>query len=1062
MAMMEELKLERTAKKRLVTTKSSRVKKAVQEGYSSAAIEAAFADLEIAALDFFSINQEYIAALEEDETLKEEYETVSGMNTEEYTRAVDKCFNETKQLYEDHQEQVSEASQTKKSVVQRKQVHTFMTITSAKVQVISRREAQENRSLVELRISRKDLKDLANEVKEMMIQMDVEEEDYSTEKAELLNILNEIEENKYTVTVKLESLSENVGVDEGDATPSVSKSEQPSTTSTSTPSTTIPPPPPLTSTNAYPSGLLNAFPGIMSTSTGLQGVAGAHQSSSSTAATTGFTTGSNPLASGGSSWVTTQPPSSYGRMSWFGMTPTSSQAPVWSHTFNPFIPSSTGFFTSSASQPHTPLVPPNTPISPFPPFPENPAPEVKVKRAELPVFTGRHSEWPQFKVMWPKLAIPAFKRDQETLAQELKTRGVTGDAAKKIQSCPMVGEDAFTNMWGRLCKHYDDPAMSVNDALQRIDDLKPVREEDYSGLTYFIDQVEISYTQLTTLDQLGCLTLRDVDKLCNKLPLTKKTEWQRVYYDLNSDTQLHPFPRFMQFLDRERGIVSRLVSTQEPAAKKKEVRSHYTSDNQQGGNKNSNAQQRPKFPNCVLHGDAKHTTEMCNDFKNLNPVEAKYDALRSVNACFRCFADHRRNRCRKRDPCENCGDSRHHTLMCRRGGEAAGSDRVQSPPISESSETNAVVPTTSGYTADKKARGVFAIYSVPVANSNKKAVVFADDGSDSSYIRNDAARRLGARKVKKFVLEVTTTGGREIETESQQYELDILTRSGRTVTISLFGLDKITGSLSKLDLDALSKLFHGYDVSQLQRQATEVDILLGTEYFGLHPKIEIRRAGENLSIMRGPLGICLQGSHPSLKVDNSMHSNSVKVLRAANFIQGQTYLCAVTVKDPLIDQPRTVKPCESASLQSKHDPSALPDNRGAVPATLRRLETKLRRQPSLGVKYQEQIQDMDRKVVREMSGEAEDLTSGAEEILKNEHPVGGSSSDAELSVSTPNSLLFGRSTAKNPGGWEPGGWKQLPVVQQVSTAFRKLNMLVTSSYSILAPLISSFTDLYSA
>ena len=452
----------------------------------------------------------------------------------------------------------------------------------------------------------------------------------------------------------------------------------------------------------------------------------------------------------------------------------------------------------------------------------------------------------------------------------------------------MIGTGAFNEMWGRLCSYYDDTAISVRDALDRLQNLKPVKEEDYKGLTQFVDQVESSFTQLATLNQINCLTMRDVDQLCELLPLTKKTEWHRVYHHLECEQQLHPFPTFMTFLYHERKVVSRLVCQQESGGKKRETQSHYTSERNADNGKSM--QPKYNFPKCVVHQDEKHTTDECSTFKSMT-LDDKYGALRQVHACYRCFRDHRRSQCKRNDPCRICGDCRHNTLLCMRDQVPSGSDRECSGERSQD------VSATSSYAAGSDARGIFAIFSVPVVSSSEKAVLFADDGSDCSYIRYEAAKRLGAKKLNKFVLGVTTTGGKETEIESQQYELDLITGSGRTVTVTLFGLSKITGRLSKMDLDVLSKLFPRYDVSLLQRQSTEVDILLGTEYFGLHPKIEVRKAGENLSVMQGSLGVCLQGSHPDLKVENWMHSNSVKMVKAIKVIHSNTNHCVTTINE---------------------------------------------------------------------------------------------------------------------------------------------------------------------
>lgn len=62
--------------------------------------------------------------------------------------------------------------------------------------------------------------------------------------------------------------------------------------------------------------------------------------------------------------------------------------------------------------------------------------------------------------------------------------------------------------------------------------------------------------------------------------------------------------------------------------------------------------------------------------------------------------------------------------------------------------------------------------------------------------------------------------------------------------------------------------------------------------------------------------------------------------------------------------------------------------------------------------------------------------------LLNERPLGTiSSTDSELSVITPNSLLLGRSQAKNPGGWQPSSQnkylERFHIVQQLSITFWK-------------------------
>ena len=89
-------------------------------------------------------------------------------------------------------------------------------------------------------------------------------------------------------------------------------------------------------------------------------------------------------------------------------------------------------------------------------------------------------------------------------------------------------------------------------------------------------------------------------------------------------------------------------------------------------------------------------------------------------------------------------------------------------------------------------------------------------------------------------------------------------------------MDRISKPTSNLDMNVLCALFPRVDVSSLQRENETIYILLGNDYFGLHPKCEIAKAGKNLSVMEGLLGRCLQGSHPALKATSSLSSHYIK------------------------------------------------------------------------------------------------------------------------------------------------------------------------------------------
>ena len=90
-------------------------------------------------------------------------------------------------------------------------------------------------------------------------------------------------------------------------------------------------------------------------------------------------------------------------------------------------------------------------------------------------------------------------------------------------------------------------------------------------------------------------------------------------------------------------------------------------------------------------------------------------------------------------------------------------------------------------------------------------------------------------------------------------------------------MDIITGPVTKLNTSALAKLFPTYDPESLQRKTNRVDILLCCDYFGLFPKYE-EKYGENLSIMRGEFGVCLQRAYPDLVEQTEYDSNLFKTI----------------------------------------------------------------------------------------------------------------------------------------------------------------------------------------
>ena len=160
--------------------------------------------------------------------------------------------------------------------------------------------------------------------------------------------------------------------------------------------------------------------------------------------------------------------------------------------------------------------------------------------------------------------------------------------------------------------------------------------------------------------------------------------------------------------------------------------------------------------------------------------------------------------------------------------------------------------------------GIYAIFSVSVSSSNKKATVFADDGSDCVLFTEAGVKKLNGRLVATGSMDITTVQGTSTEERTEMYEIPLIDVRGVVHHVVGYTVPRLCGKPYQLNESILKQLFPEHDPKTLQRPKQAVDVLLGSDYFSLHPKVELASDGANLSVMSGLLGICVQGSHHSL------------------------------------------------------------------------------------------------------------------------------------------------------------------------------------------------------
>jgi hypothetical protein len=497
--------------------------------------------------------------------------------------------------------------------------------------------------------------------------------------------------------------------------------------------------------------------------------------------------------------------------------------------------------------------------------------DMHLKKISLPEFSGSRKDWPEFRAVWKELAENSYL-SKSALAFELK-RSLKGTALEKVKHIYVTKPDAYDLIWARLSEYYDDTTACVQAALECLNKLKPVAEQDYRALVNLVNVVEDTCAQLEQLGQIHLLSMRDVDKVADFLPVSIRAVWNRKYHEMTVAEKLSPFLPFVNFLNQERAIVARLADTQ----KKSSTSSHKTGSHaaSQGAFQGtSQGTYQGKKIVCVVHPSGTHKTVDCRDFKKLS-LDDKYAALREAHLCFKCFGNHRRDKCKDLSKCEHCHKANHPSLLC----------RSVNNETEESAAKNASTAVTSSHASQNGSSqssptnlSLYAIQQVVIASSGKEATVFCDSGSNSTYITHKAAQKLNAEKLESYSLDVTTMGNQEKTYNTCLYEISFKTASGQTVPVQAFGMKEITGPVSLIEEKCIRKIFPHYsNPKALVRHSTTVDVLLGCDYFGLHPKHEVSSVG-HLSIMRGELGDCLQGTHSDLQESTKFSLNMVRAI----------------------------------------------------------------------------------------------------------------------------------------------------------------------------------------
>ncbi len=254
-----------------------------------------------------------------------------------------------------------------------------------------------------------------------------------------------------------------------------------------------------------------------------------------------------------------------------------------------------------------------------------------------------------------------------------------------------------------------------------------------------------------------------------------------------------------------------------------------------------------------------HLIWQCAAFKALSPADRWQEAMK-LNLCFSCLSNqHRATACRYDKVCDKNGcKNSHHWLLHNPDRHERSAKLNTKPPTSSPGGTNQNSKTSTSNSAQQAhsismkvsatPQGQIHLRTIPVRLSclDKEITVVAlvDDGSSTSFLAEDAAKRLGIEgPIQPMSIQVA--GGGELSLDDSMIVEPILHNVTKSFSMKmqLRTIKNVTAELTMFDWKADQALWahlKDIDFPKVPQRAT-VELLIGADHAILHDALEERR-----------------------------------------------------------------------------------------------------------------------------------------------------------------------------------------------------------------------------
>ncbi|XP_075971532.1 uncharacterized protein LOC142984379 isoform X3 [Anticarsia gemmatalis] len=333
---------------------------------------------------------------------------------------------------------------------------------------------------------------------------------------------------------------------------------------------------------------------------------------------------------------------------------------------------------------------------------------IRLPKIDLPKFSGSYQDWLEFRDTFTSIIHKNDSIDKINKLHYLRA-SLKGSASLVVDNLDFRSEN-YDAAWKLLCDRYDNKRLLVNNHVQALFNIQPIKHESSKSLRYVIDTTNKNLRALSTLGQ----PVQHWDTLViyivtSKLDQVTNREWEEHRNTLTDPPTLNIFITFLssradllETLEESRSSNSN-YSTHSVGTKSKSFLTHTEDKSTQ-----------ISCPLCQQN----HFIFSCKDFRSLSPQ----DRLKKVNSykiCVNCLkSDHDVSKC-KSGHCKYCS-KKHNTLL---------HDHDTSPNIQ-----NIVLSANHSATSRVVLLSTALVEVLDDRGNHRQARILLDNGSTANFI----------------------------------------------------------------------------------------------------------------------------------------------------------------------------------------------------------------------------------------------------------------------------------------------------------------------------------------